>query len=79
MTFGGVTTSFAPPSVVTSTSLTWTPSSSGLSTITFAGLTGNNGPVVDNIILTAVPEPGAMALALAGLGVVGWARRRKAG
>jgi hypothetical protein len=34
--------------------------------------------VLDNLSVTAVPEPGTWALMLGGLGVVGWMARRRA-
>jgi hypothetical protein len=44
----------------------------------FFNRTSQSGTVrVDNVSLTAVPEPGTYALMLAGLGVVGFAARRR--
>jgi hypothetical protein len=37
----------------------------------------DSGVVYDNISLTPVPEPGTYALMFAGLGVMGWAARRR--
>jgi hypothetical protein len=44
------------------------------------GYTGGTGYIaVDNILVTAVPEPETIAMLLAGLGVLGFvARRRRA-
>ena len=45
--------------------------------ITFASLnSGNQGMAIDNVSITAVPEPHEWAMMLAGLGLVGWAARR---
>ncbi|MDD2811466.1 FxDxF family PEP-CTERM protein [Rhodoferax sp.] len=41
------------------------------------GLVKSYGGSLDNISVTAVPEPETYAMLLAGLGVLGWARRRK--
>ncbi len=48
-----------------------------LMTLTFGGGAGNAGPTIDNIVLTAVPEPGPMTLILSGLCVVGFLARRR--
>ena len=57
--------------------LSWTPTSSGTGTFSFAGDSGFFGPTIDNIVLTAVPEPGPTALLLSGLCVVGFLARRR--
>ncbi len=78
--FGGKNTTYAPPSAVTSASLTFTAVTSGVQTVTFGSI-GNTaaGPVLDNVSLTvsAVPEPETYALLLAGLGAVGFVARRR--
>ncbi|MFZ5526786.1 MAG: PEP-CTERM sorting domain-containing protein [Pseudomonadota bacterium] len=66
----------------TTRSLTFTVGTSGLQTLTFAGLErgGIDGTsFIDNVQLTsAVPEPSDLALVLAGLAVVGSVARRRA-
>ena len=51
----------------------------GATTLTFQSLdaSGVFGPVVGNISVTAVPEPATAALALLGLGAIGFATRRR--
>ena len=45
--------------------------------ITFASLnSGTQGMAIDNVSISAVPEPHEWAMMLAGLGLVGWAARR---
>lgn len=53
---------------------------SSATTLSFASNTsGAYGPVIDNVSVTAVPEPESFAMLLAGLGMMGMiARRRKA-
>lgn len=49
------------------------------STITFASATDTPfGPALDNVSITAVPEPSTWAMLLIGMGAVGVAARRKA-
>lgn len=60
--------------------LAFTPGASGSYALSFANRGGDNvGALLDNVSVTAVPEPSALALASAGLFMVGFvARRRKA-
>ena len=53
--------------------------SSGTATLTFAalGVSDQLGGSIDNVSVTAVPEPGAAAMLLAGLGVIGCLSRRR--
>ncbi|MBV8502148.1 MAG: DUF642 domain-containing protein [Paucibacter sp.] len=82
VSFGGVTTSYAPVASVANETLSWTATVSGLQTVSFGtAVASYQGPVVDNISLTtvsAVPEPASYTLMLAGLATVGLiAGRRK--
>ena len=78
--FGGNSTDYAAPAGVTHASLDWTASVSGLQTLTFGTASnGVQGPVLDNVTLSAmpVPEPDSYALLLAGLGCMAWVARRR--
>lgn len=61
-------------------SLTFTPSTSGSYSLSFANAGGDNyGAILDNVTLTAaVPEPTSAALLLLGLGSVALLKRRRA-
>lgn len=61
-------------------SLSFTPSSTGVYTLSFANFGGDNqGAILDNVTLTAaVPEPASAALMLLGLGGVALLKRRRA-
>jgi hypothetical protein len=69
-----------------STSLTWVEetisfvASSTATTITFAaaGTSDSLGGALDNVVLSAVPEPSGWAMLLAGLGMMGFIARRRA-
>jgi Protein of unknown function (DUF642)/PEP-CTERM motif len=58
----------------------FTPTASQVYTLSFANAGGDNiGAVLDNVTVTAVPEPETFAMLLAGLGLMGAVvRRRKA-
>jgi choice-of-anchor C domain-containing protein len=59
-------------------SMNYTAAANGPTTLSFASLSnGNGGAVLDNVSVTAVPEPGTIALLGLGLLGVGLARRRR--
>ncbi|NRR30537.1 PEP-CTERM sorting domain-containing protein [Oxalobacteraceae bacterium] len=59
-------------------SIMFTPSVSGVYTLSFQNQGGDNvGALLDNVSITAVPEPGTYAMLLAGLAAVGVAARRR--
>ena len=59
-------------------SLAFTPSSSGLFSLSFSNAGGDNyGALLDNVSVTAVPEPQSLALLLAGVVVTGAVARRR--
>jgi PEP-CTERM motif len=60
--------------------LTWTPTQSGNATLFIDSVQVNGGGgVIDNVVVSAVPEPSTWALLIAGLGVLAvFSRRRRA-
>lgn len=88
--FGGVTGSFystaAASNTLYSNTLSFTAATTGLATLSFASAAkvgtpfdNYSGAVIDNVsVMTAVPEPETYAMLLAGLGLMGFLRRRKA-
>ncbi len=70
--------SFTGATPFTTKSLSFVASST-LTTLKFtSGATGSSGSVIDNVLVSAVPEPETYAMLLAGLGLMGVvARRRK--
>jgi len=63
----------------TAYSLTFVAANSGMAGLSFSNAGGDNiGMLLDNVNVTAVPEPGTYALMLAGLAAVGFVARRRA-
>lgn len=59
--------------------LSFTPAASGIYSFSFENLGGDNvGLLLDNVSVSAVPEPETYAMLLAGLGILGFMLRRKA-
>lgn len=80
VSFGGTTTSYTPGNPATTYTLSWTAATASSQLVKFSTPdSGNNGPVLDNVVLTvtAVPEPGTYALLLSGLAAVGFVARRR--
>lgn len=81
--FGTSSTSFSPLSgdPFSIRTLNFTPGSTGLYTFSFENRGGDNvGALLDNVSVTAVPEPESYAMIMAGLGLMGFiVRRRKNG
>jgi hypothetical protein len=85
VTFGGVTTPYSvTTSVVAGATLSYVAGATSLATVRFSstgtsgfGFENSFGATIDNISITAVPEPQAYALALAALGVLGAVSRRR--
>ncbi len=90
VSFGGVAGNFystaAASNTLSSNTLSFTAASTGLATLSFASaakagtpLDKFSGAVIDNVsVMAAVPEPETYAMLLAGLGLMGFLRRRKA-
>jgi Protein of unknown function (DUF642)/PEP-CTERM motif len=57
-------------------SLTYVAATTGKTAVTFVSSGGSGGPTIDNISVTAVPEPEGIVLAIAGLGLLGALRAR---
>ena len=88
--FGGVTGNFYSTASASNTlyshTLNFTAASTGLATLSFASAAqagtpfdNYSGAVIDNVsVMAAVPEPETYAMLLAGLGLMGFLRRRKA-
>lgn len=80
--FGTASLAFSPllsTSPWTTYTLNFTPTSTASYSLTFNNAGGDNiGAVIDNVSITAVPEPETLAMLLAGLGLIGSVVRRKA-
>ena len=81
-TFGTASTGFTYTQLTpfTTSTLTFTPTTTGSYLLWFGepGTGGNNeGLLLDNVSVTAVPEPSTYALMLAGIGAVGFLARRR--
>ncbi len=64
---------------LTAYNLNFTPAASGIYSFSFENLGGDNvGLLLDNVSVSAVPEPETYAMLLAGLGMLGFMLRRKA-
>jgi len=78
VTFAGNLYSFIPGATTTITLPTWFAAAGGTQSVKFDSvLGGSGGPVIDNVMLTAVPEPGTYAMLLAGLAAVGFVAKRR--
>ncbi|QSI76404.1 PEP-CTERM sorting domain-containing protein [Niveibacterium microcysteis] len=81
VSFGAASGTYSLPRTAgwTHFALDFTPTSTGLYSLSFKNAGGDNvGMLLDNVTVTAaVPEPETYAMLLAGLGVVAAARRRK--
>jgi len=77
---GGAATQFLGGTSLAPAHYTMSYVATGASTsLAFSSIAGgSSGAVLDNVSVTAVPEPETYAMLLAGLGLVGWARRRQA-
>lgn len=58
--------------------LVFTPGTTGAYDLSFSNAGGDNvGALLDNVSVSAVPEPETLAMLLAGLGLIGTVARRK--
>ena len=84
---GGSAQTFSFSGTSTPANMLWTQglynfTATGTSTtLSFAALNGVNGggAMLDNVSVSAVPEPAEWAMLLSGIGLVGWAAKRRRG
>jgi len=75
---GTVNRGYNIPGPGASESFSWFADSTGLLLLSFRDAsTGQASGIIDNIVLTAIPEPGTYALLLAGLGLMGFVATRR--
>ena len=79
VSLGGASQDFTPSNPFQHGQLQWVATGTGSFDVKFSSGTAssNGGPTIDNVVLTAVPEPQAAALMLAGLLVVGGVARAR--
>lgn len=80
LSFGSQSLAFAlnATDVFSTYQLVFTPGASGAYSLSFSNAGGDNiGALLDNVLVSAVPEPETFAMLLAGLGLVGAVARRK--
>lgn len=74
----GASYTFAPADPLSGYLLAFTPGTTGSYSLSFANRGGDNyGALLDNVSVSAVPEPGTLALAMGGLLAVGFILRRR--
>lgn len=80
VTFGSSTAQYvlSSPDALTQYSVSFTTGAGGATGFSFHNRGGDNvGAMLDNVSIAAVPEPETYAMLLAGLGMVGFAARRR--
>ena len=75
---GTVTRGYGIPGPGATASLNWFADGTGQLLLSFRDMSaGEASGIIDNLVLTAIPEPGAYALLLAGLGLMGFVASRR--